>query len=213
MNKKDLEAQFETGLIIADVDPIDRPKIRAQLGELEFKDEKTYEHSLRVGLIAQRIAEYLAIDSKAALFAGALHDIGKADIPEEVLYRSNNSGFTEEDMSIMERHVGYGRVRLEEGGMPFTARVIEGSHEHQRKPYPDNRISPKTPFSQETIKKADEASVILSIADKYDAAMTRYNNRNGNRELTSDRIRESIIEEMPSHTSLINNLYENKVLE
>ena len=55
-----------------------RPEVLAFLQPLRAKDLATYEHSCRVGILATQIGEFAHLDPKALLYAGLLHDIGKA---------------------------------------------------------------------------------------------------------------------------------------
>ena len=57
-----------------------RDDIRAYLQVLRNRDQKTYEHSVRVGVLASKIAIYAAvpgISARMLLWAGLLHDVGK----------------------------------------------------------------------------------------------------------------------------------------
>ena len=56
----------------------DRQRIEALLAPLREKHYPTYEHCIRVGLIAREIGSFLQLDTKALFQAGLLHDAGKA---------------------------------------------------------------------------------------------------------------------------------------
>src|SRR5208337_531941 len=91
------------------VSPGHQDDIRAYLKILRNRDEKTYEHSIRVGILASKIAIYAAkpgISARMLLWAGFLHDIGKALVPPAVLTKTSN--FTKDDFAAMEPHVQYG---------------------------------------------------------------------------------------------------------
>ena len=68
-----------------------RESVVAFLHPLKIKDRTTYEHSIRVGLLARRIARFMHLDEKALLYAGLLHDISKAQTRLETLQKTKLS--------------------------------------------------------------------------------------------------------------------------
>ncbi|PIZ05396.1 MAG: hypothetical protein COY57_07540, partial [Flavobacteriales bacterium CG_4_10_14_0_8_um_filter_32_5] len=76
--------------------------VKNYLNVLKAKDEATYEHSIRVGLLASRIGRHMHLDEKALFFAGTLHDIGKTLIDPETLQKTE--GFDDKDMAEMKKH-------------------------------------------------------------------------------------------------------------
>ena len=77
-----------------------------RLGNLaEFRDEKTGNHILRVGLYCKTIAEQLGIgqDFVETLFlTSPLHDIGKVGIPDNILLKPGKLNY--EEFEIMKQH-------------------------------------------------------------------------------------------------------------
>ena len=67
----------------------------AFLQPIKAKDLPTYEHSIRAGLLARRIGEFVHLDPKALLYAGLLHDIGKAQTRLATLQKTE--GWTQAD--------------------------------------------------------------------------------------------------------------------
>src|SRR3989304_22895 len=68
-----------------------RKSICNYLQILRARDETTYLHSIRVGLLAAEIAKYSGIPGvkpKALLWAGLLHDIGKALVSPDLFGKS-----------------------------------------------------------------------------------------------------------------------------
>ena len=65
------------------------------LAPLKVKSKQTYEHSLRVGLLARRISRFMHLDERALLYAGLMHDVGKALTPLEKLHKTD--GWSAED--------------------------------------------------------------------------------------------------------------------
>jgi putative nucleotidyltransferase with HDIG domain len=72
-------------------------------------DDYTYHHSVRVAAYADVIAEYMRLDSKRRedlKDAALLHDLGKREVPRELLYRATR--FSESEYNEMKKHVEKG---------------------------------------------------------------------------------------------------------
>src|SRR5271163_3775886 len=113
-----------------------RDDIKVYLQILKNRDQKTYEHSIRVGILASKIALYAAkpgISARMLLWAGLLHDIGKSLVPPGVL--TKKAAFTQDDYAAMEPHVKYGWDMLN-NIHDYTAHVIIRHHQFGPKPYP-----------------------------------------------------------------------------
>jgi len=136
------------------------------LTNLRCHDEYTYNHSVNVCILALAMGQRLGYNRKrlselgmAALF----HDLGKSEIPLEVLNKP--SEFTEEEWGIMRRHPIFsvkGLVRLK-GINDLAIKVAIGAFEHHLNydlsGYP--RLASKRPVSL--------LGRIISIVDCYDA--------------------------------------------
>jgi putative nucleotidyltransferase with HDIG domain len=166
-----------------------RDDIKAYLQILKNRDQKTYEHSVRVGLLASKIALYAAtpgISARMMLWAGLLHDIGKTLVPPGVLTKTSN--FTQEDYAAMEPHVKYGWDMLS-NVHDWTAQIVVRHHQFGSHPYP--AVLP--PLPDYLSAKADmiqTAARLLAMADYYDALMNRGNDKNGQKPLTPSQRRE-----------------------
>jgi polar amino acid transport system substrate-binding protein len=147
-------------------------EISYYLEVMKIHDAATYKHSLRVGLLAARIAETMGLNAKALLWAGLLHDIGKMLIDVSLLRKTSN--FTAEDMSQMKSHVEFG-FRILNNAYSYTAAIIVRHHRYSNYPYPE--ILPALPSYLETrrleVPDIDRAARILALADYYDALTTR----------------------------------------
>ena len=80
-----------------------RLSVRTFLSILRQKSEQTFYHSIRVALLARKIARFMHLDEKALFFAGLLHDLGKSLVPLSTLHKT--SGWSADDARIMESHV------------------------------------------------------------------------------------------------------------
>lgn len=143
---------------------------------LRSRDEATYKHACRVGLLACAFADTLGlpdISPKMMLWAGLLHDIGKALVRPEVLLKTE--GFGAEDFKEMEPHVEYG-WRLLNKIHEYTAHIIVRHHQYGTNPYP-KKLPPLPDFLKPKQVTIDLAGRLLALADYYDALTTRNNDK------------------------------------
>jgi len=176
--------------------------IRAYLKILKNRDEATYEHSIRVGVLASRIAIYAAkegISARMLLWAGLLHDVGKALIPPGVLTKKES--FTQEDYMAMEPHVRYGWDMLS-SVHDYTAHIIVRHHQFGPRPYPAD-LPPLPEYLNGKGEIITIAARLLALADYFDALMHRKNDRNGSKPLTSTERREIYMRDNADQKDLI----------
>src|SRR3989344_8568671 len=95
----DIEVEFEETMDELRPNGDIKLSARSFLAILKQKSEFTYHHSLRVGLLARRIARFMHLDEKALFFAGIFHDLGKSQVPLNTLHKT--SGWTPDDSKIM----------------------------------------------------------------------------------------------------------------
>lgn len=160
-----------------------RDDVKVYLQILKNRDPKTYEHSIRVGVLASQIALFAAkpgISARMLLWAGLLHDVGKSLVCPEVLTKTSN--FTQEDHAAMEPHVEYGWDMLNKVH-DWTAHIIVRHHQFGSKPYPA-KLPPLPGYLQPKLEMITTAARLLAMADYYDAMMNRGNDRNGQKPLT-----------------------------
>jgi putative nucleotidyltransferase with HDIG domain len=87
-------------------------------------DEYTYHHSVRVAAYADVIGEYMRLDPNRRgdlKDAALLHDLGKREVPRELLYRA--ARFSESEYDEMKKHVEKGAQVIEPLGGSL-ARII-----------------------------------------------------------------------------------------
>lgn len=134
------------------------------LTTIRSHDEYTYNHSVNVCILALAIGQRVGL-SKIKLcelgMAALFHDIGKSDIPLEILNKP--AEFTKEEWDEMQRHPIYGVKKLMKlkGLDALSARIITGAFEHHLN-Y-DFSGYPKVPY-----KNLSLFGRIISIADCYD---------------------------------------------
>jgi HD-GYP domain-containing protein (c-di-GMP phosphodiesterase class II) len=187
----------------------DQEFIQTNLNELKTKDLATYEHSMRVGLTYVEFSKYKNIPLKPQFFIGAiLHDIGKKDIPDEVLKKTKN--FTSADMEIMKAHSSIAYDILKETH-EVSAHIAVRHHYSQKNSYPTELPDFPEWMPNELKEKIEYSAKILSIIDFYDAATTRNNNKYGGEKLTLNRIKELMIENHLDQKQIIDELYTAKI--
>jgi len=133
------------------------------LTSIKMYDEYTFAHSVNVAVLSIAQGTFLSFDKPqiAALgVAGMLHDIGKVNIPLEVINKPDK--LTDQEWEIMKRHPVEGALILSDvQAMTKLAMVVAFEH-HQHgdvRGYPRfDDIVQQHPFSQ-----------IVAIADSYDA--------------------------------------------
>ncbi|MEW6052818.1 MAG: HD-GYP domain-containing protein [Nitrospirota bacterium] len=129
-------------------------------------DEYTYHHSVNVSILSIALGQRLGLSKKVLTELGLValfHDIGKIEIPSEVLNKSTN--FTEDEWKVIRRHPIWGvKAILKIRGVDFTAsRAAIVAFEHHMN-Y-DLSGYPKVAKHSEL----DFFSRIVSLADQYDA--------------------------------------------
>jgi putative nucleotidyltransferase with HDIG domain len=143
---------------------------------IEAKDRYTLGHCARVADYACRIAERAGLTERDLVWfrMGAfLHDVGKTEVPEEILNKPGR--LTDEERAIMERHTVIGDEMLAPVEFPWDIRPMVRSH-HERwdgHGYPDRLTGEEIPRSAR----------IMRIADVFDALTTA---RSYRRPLTPD---------------------------
>ena len=176
---------------------------------LKTKDEETYEHSIRVGLLGTRVARYMHLEPKALLFAGTLHDVGKSLIDREILKKTEP--FTEKNMEAMEKHAEY-TYNLLKDVHEFSAEVALRHHRYQENEYPKRLPKSKKQFSLSTKVMIDFFARILSLVDFYDAITYRSNDKySKNGKLTKEEAKSILLMKNPDQRKLIEEFYTNGI--
>ncbi len=167
-----------------------------------------YDHTLRVALLCVEVAKFMHLDQKAMLYAGLLHDIGKALVPIETLGKT--SGWTDQDTRNIHPHVMDG-YRMLRGKFDFTAEVILHHHRFQANGYParvPHELHPHCLGSQTMIQMYGR---ILALCDQFDA-FHRINDHGGKVTVpTGESIRDSMFKTNSDQRVLLGELYRAEV--
>lgn len=136
--------------------------VKSMEAELEAKDSDTYGHSTRVAEMAYKLGEILGMEEKELKLihiAGDLHDIGKIEVPDNIL---NKPGELEEsEWEIMKKHPHVGCDMLNKAGRFKDISEIV-LHHHERwdgRGYPNGVKEEEIPLG----------SRILAVCDSVDA--------------------------------------------
>lgn len=144
----------------------DQEMIMPLLQLREF-DEYTTTHSLNVSVLVMALAEFLQLsqqDVRAFGIAGLLHDLGKVNIPSEILNKAGK--LTDEERLIMQRHpVDGAKLIIESGRRLDMAATV--AHEHHiminGHGYPTRHYH----------RPCHKASNLVHVCDVFDALRTK----------------------------------------
>lgn len=102
-----------------------------KIGEtVEHKDRYTYMHSSRVSKHAIQVAAKMGMgrgEIENLFLASLLHDIGKINVPEEVLKKPGK--LTDEEFAMIKKHPGDGADMLRKTAYADLADIVEQHHE------------------------------------------------------------------------------------
>jgi putative two-component system response regulator len=129
-----------------------------------YRDEETGQHIKRIGLIGAVLAEKIGWEQERIDYmriAGAMHDVGKIGIPDEILHKPGK--LTAQEFEIIKTHTLIGGRILENSSIPLLEMAREIAIHHHEKwdgsGYPYG-------LSENVIP---ESAQIVALADVYDA--------------------------------------------
>ncbi|MDO9535885.1 MAG: HD-GYP domain-containing protein [Bacillota bacterium] len=142
------------------------PQVLLQIAFLKAIDDYTFSHAVHVSIYVTSLGKFLNLSKKELhelSLAGLLHDIGKVDIPPEIVNKPGK--LTDEEFKIMKEHVrfSFNRVYRFEGINRDILSAI-GQH-HERIDGSGYLQKLKGPYIHKWAR-------LLSIADVYDAITT-----------------------------------------
>lgn len=143
------------------------PEMALKLWQIEAADSYTYEHSVKVCMMTILLAKWLKVGTdevKELGKAALLHDIGKCNVPNEILNKPDT--LTPEEFTVMKTHSTLGYVLLSTGKVLNDA-VLKGIlHHHERfdgKGYPAKLKGHQIP----------EYARIIAVVDVFDAMTSK----------------------------------------
>ncbi|OGW58078.1 MAG: hypothetical protein A2Z09_01045 [Nitrospirae bacterium RBG_16_43_8] len=128
-------------------------------------DEYTYNHSVNVSILSVALGQRIGLNRKALTELGIValfHDIGKIEVPKEILNKSTS--FTEQEWDIVKKHSFWGvRALLRMKKIDYTSiRSAITSFEHHMYCDLSGYPKPRQPL------ELDFYSKIVTLADNYD---------------------------------------------
>ena len=138
-------------------------QVQNVLAAMRDYDYSLYSHSVRVGVLAGRVADALGIESeycRVARIAGFVHDYGKLKIPVEVLNAPRQ--LTEAEQIIIRGHVLAGLYDLYlRDSFFFSPSILVAVAQHH-----ENLDGSGYPFG---LKQISLTGKILRVCDAFDA--------------------------------------------
>jgi HD-GYP domain-containing protein (c-di-GMP phosphodiesterase class II) len=138
------------------------PVVHSFVASLEDKDVITRDHVVRTAEMAIRVGERFhlpARDLRDLGLAALLHDVGKLNIPDEILTKP--SSLTPEEYDIVKLHTIDGEAMLAaEPTLASAAHIVRSHHERlDGRGYPDGLAGSDIPL----------AARVISVCDAFDA--------------------------------------------
>lgn len=140
--------------------------IAKRLWQIENCDEYTYDHSVQVCMIASLLGKWLGYkdqELREIAIAGLLHDIGKINIPDEILNKPEE--LNAEEFKIMKTHATLGYVLLM-NNKEFEDKTLMAVFQHHE--WYDGTGYPHGVKGKDISKYAR----IITIADVYSAMIS-----------------------------------------
>lgn len=135
---------------------------------VEYRDNDTGEHTLRVARYSRIIAEQLGLPARLCrdiYLAAPLHDVGKVAIPDNILLKPGR--LTDKEMAVIRTHAMIGAHILADSGCELIhlgAQIAAGHHERwDGAGYPNGLKTDEIPV----------AARVVAVADVFDALTTR----------------------------------------
>lgn len=109
------------------------PTLAKKLWQIEKSDEYTYDHSVTVSMASALLGKWMHLSDHQINelgVAGLMHDIGKCNIPDEILKKPDR--LTEEEFKVMKTHATLGYLLLKNGNR-FSEEILLGVYQHHEK--------------------------------------------------------------------------------
>lgn len=155
---------------------INNPNAMMWFTQIKNKDDYTAEHSMRVGVISIALGQELGLmesELEDLGMAGMLHDVGKINIPIEVLNKEGS--LNDEEYQLIKTHTEHGRQLLmsKSDAAPVTVDVAYSHHEQMNgKGYPRGIKADKIPYFAKIVGVVDAFDAITSDRVYSDARST-----------------------------------------
>lgn len=136
--------------------------VKGLVGIINVRDDYTYSHTERVVFCCDLAAKYMKLseeDTQTLLISAYMHDVGKINIPREVLIVGRK--LDNDEWRLVQRHPQEGKALLNQiSGMSLVAEIVGQHHERfNGTGYPNGLCG----------KEIHPLASILALADSFDA--------------------------------------------
>ncbi len=180
LNKGSIQTKIEAAL---------SPKVRQLIQKTEQHDYYTAGHNWRVAMLALQIGEAMKLAPEqlhALAYAGVVHDIGKLNIPSEILNKPAKLDHAERGLIEQHPDMGYTLCQLL-GFLPEELAIVRHHHEKwDGSGYPAKLAGEEIPL----------VARITAIADVYDALTSK---RSYRKPMSHEEAHAFILEHTGSH--------------
>lgn len=141
--------------------------VMALVKTIELKDQSTAAHTWRVVLYTRMLAETHGLSNAEILrlsVGAALHDVGKIDIPDEILQKPGK--LTSDEFAVMQQHTTLGHERLVRMGEtdPLILDLVRFHHERVNGlGYPDRLSGTNIPLAARFFGVVDTFDALTSV--------------------------------------------------
>jgi HD-GYP domain-containing protein (c-di-GMP phosphodiesterase class II) len=141
--------------------------VQALVGVLEAKDYSTAAHTWRVVLYTRALAEAAGLSDpliRRLTYGAALHDVGKIDVPDEILQKPGP--LTPEEFEVIKTHTTQGHERLVRMGEtdPLVLTLVRNHHEQwDGRGYPDGLRAHHIPVGPRFFAVIDTFDAMTSV--------------------------------------------------
>jgi HD-GYP domain-containing protein (c-di-GMP phosphodiesterase class II) len=152
-----------------------RPDVADWLGRLGEYHPDTHQHSLRVGQMSTDIGRLRDHDESSQVcmcIAGLLHDVGKLQVPIEILDKPGK--LDDEELGMLQEHCRAGFELLAKFEPMEVRDVVVAHHEFKVSPYPRSGLDRRGHAREEVGRRGAEPKIrlmaqIVSACDMFDA--------------------------------------------
>ncbi len=146
--------------------------LKTFINMINIKDRYTYGHTERVVIYARWFAQHINLSEKDQVtlqVSAYLHDIGKLDIPEEVLNKKEKLDDEEYKMFLNHPKAGVELIKNIKGFEPFIPIILHHHERYDGRGYPNKLKGDEIPY----------LARMLTISDSFDAMTSHrpYNKR------------------------------------
>ena len=195
---------------LLDIDEAALETTEVFLAEMESHHPYTYEHSMRIGLLAARIGSLIPelddLPPGALFIAGTRHDEGKLNIRVEIL--DKDGGLTEEEWEKVRNHPRDSHDALKADGLLLEAGAAVLHHAFQPKnpyPKPEEIPEPDPQLPDHLARLQPAMGKVIALADCYDACHREEG-------ATSEEIKTKIYAAYPEYADLLDQAYDQGIL-